>query len=96
MSVKLVVACGSGIVTSTILELKLKEVIKKENLDVSITKVSINGLSSSLPDADIVVTTSRYKGDTGGKPILTGTPVLTGIGEEEFLTKFIEAIKSLM
>ena len=95
MSIRLVVACGSGIVTSTILEQKLKEVIKEEKLDVTIQKVSINGLLSALPDADLVVTTSRYTGETLGKAILSGTPVITGIGEEEFIKKFIDTVKSM-
>ncbi|MFZ7119537.1 MAG: hypothetical protein ACOWWH_01120 [Eubacteriaceae bacterium] len=95
MTVKLLIACGSGIVTSTILEQRLIEIADDENLDISIRKIGMTALDNWINEVDLVVTTSRYNGDHTNVKIMSGTSVITGIGEEKFVQEFIQTVKEL-
>lgn len=95
MTVKLLIACGSGIVTSTILEQRLIEIANEENLDISIRKIGMTALDNWINEVDLVVTTSRYNGDQTNVKIMSGTSVITGIGEEKFVQEFIQTVKEL-
>ncbi len=96
MTVRIVVACGSGIATSTVLEQRLNELCSEYKLNVSIKKVSMSGLLDALQNADLVVTTSKFKGELGKTIVLSGTPALTGVGEDEFIHKFVDTVRGLM
>ena len=93
MTVNVVVACGSGIATSTVVEQRLKDIAEDYNLDINLKKTSMSGLEGMLADADLVVVTSRYSNDDVKVKILSGTSLLTGIGEDIFIDKFVEAVK---
>lgn len=95
MSVKIVIACGSGIATSTVVEVKIRDIAQDNGLDITTNKMSMNELQSSKPEADLVITTSNYRAGDVGVKVLSGTPLLTGIGEEEFTEKLIAEVKEL-
>ena len=96
MAVNVVVACGSGIATSTVVEQRLKDIAEDYNLDINLKKTSMSGLEGILSDADLVVVTSRYSNDDVKVKILSGTSLLTGIGEDTFIDKFVEAVKEVI
>lgn len=95
MSVNIIVACGSGIATSTVVEQRLKEIAEENNLDVKLTKTPMSGLDGMLADADLVVVTSRFQSDNKDVEILSGTSLLTGIGDDIFIEKFVDTVKKL-
>ena len=95
MPIKVIVACGSGVATSTVVEQRLKDIVEDNNLDVILTKTSMSSLEGMLSEADIVVVTSRYSNDNTLVPIISATALLTGIGEEVFIEKFINTVKEL-
>jgi len=95
MTVRLLLACGSGIVTSTILEQKLKEVAEQEKLDITIRKVGITALENWIGDSDLVITTCKYNGEERDVKIMSGAAVISGIGEEKFVEDFIQIVKEL-
>lgn len=95
MSVNIIVACGSGIATSTVVEQRLKEIAEENNLDIKLTKTSMSGLEGMLTDADLVVVTSRFQSDNKDVEILSGTSLLTGIGDDIFIEQFVDAVKKL-
>ena len=95
MSVKVVVACGSGIATSTVVEQKLKDITQEYNLDIIFAKTSISSLEGMINDFDLAIVTSRLKLENSNTEVLSATSLLTGIGEEEFVEKFVNKIKNL-
>jgi len=95
MPVNIIVACGSGIATSTVVEQRLKEIAEDNNLNVILKKTSMNGLDNMLDDADLVVVTSRYSHNNPKVKVLSGTPLLTGIGDDVFTEQFIKAVKEV-
>ena len=90
MSINVLVACGSGVATSTVVEARLNEIVSDNNLDVKLKKTSMSELEGMLSDADLVVVTSTFSKDNSKVPIISGTALLTGIGEDEFIEKFIQ------
>lgn len=95
MAVKIVVACGSGIATSTLIEQRLLEIAEEEGIAVNISKTVLGSLPGVLQETDLIVTSSDYQGDTQGIPILCGISVITGIGEEKFVQRFVETLRKL-
>ncbi len=95
MSVKIVVACGSGIATSTVVEQKLKDIVSDNNLDVHFTKTSISSLEGIIDDFDLAVVTSKFNIENSKTEVLSATSLLTGIGEDEFIEKFVNKVKNL-
>ncbi|KGF06187.1 PTS sugar transporter subunit IIB [Anaerococcus lactolyticus] len=88
----ILVACGNGVATSTMVALKIKEALKKENLNVNVTQCKLMEIPSKAADYDLIVTTGRYTQEIN-KPIIGGMPLLTGIGEEEKLKEIVEFVK---
>ena len=88
----ILVACGNGVATSTMVALKIKEALKKENLNVNVTQCKLMEIPSKAADYDLIVTTGRYTQEID-KPIIGGMPLLTGIGEEEKLKEIVEFVK---
>ena len=78
MSVKIVVACGSGIATSTVVEQKLKDIVSDNNLDVNFTKTSISSLEGIIDDFDLAVVTSKFNIENSKTEVLSATSLLTG------------------
>lgn len=88
----ILVACGNGVATSTMVALKIKEALAKENLKVNVIQCKLMEIPSKAADYDLIVTTGRYTQEVS-TPIIGGMPLLTGIGEEEKLKEIIEFVK---
>ncbi|MCR4432212.1 MAG: hypothetical protein NUV45_14505 [Tepidanaerobacteraceae bacterium] len=95
MPVRLLIVCGSGIVTSTILEQRIREIAESEDLNITIRKIGISALNNWIGEADLVITTSRYIEDVPNVRIISGAPVISGIGEEKFVAEFVKVVKEL-
>ncbi|MDV5971779.1 PTS galactitol transporter subunit IIB [Escherichia coli] len=64
--INILVACGSGVATSTLAADEVKSVCAEYGITAfKINKCSMAELSSEMAHADIVLTTNNYKGDIG-------------------------------
>lgn len=94
---KIFVACGSGIVTSTIAINKLKDGLSEKGVDESqyeLGQGSVGEIESNASEYDAVVVTSQYESDSVKIPIINGISLLTGIGADDVLNKVVDVIKS--
>ena len=78
--INILVACGSGVATSTLAADEVKSVCAE--------------LSSEMAHADIVLTTNNYKGDIG-KPHMSVAGFVTGINEGALRKKLGELLTEL-
>lgn len=79
--INILVACGSGVATSTLAADEVKSVCAEYGItSFKINKCSMAELSSEMAHADIVLTTNNYKGDIG-KPHMSVAGFVTGINE---------------
>ncbi|AUI77677.1 MULTISPECIES: PTS sugar transporter subunit IIB [Lactiplantibacillus] len=91
---KILVACGSGIATSTVARNKLEEDLQARGINmnnISMEQTSIPQIPSMASDYDLIITTARYKEDVG-VPVINGLSFLTGINEDHAVDEIIETL----
>lgn len=91
---KILVACGSGIATSTVARNKLQEELEKRGFGdnkVSFAQTSIPQLRSQANDYDLIVTTAKYTEDVG-TPVINGLSFLTGVNMDSTVDQIISTL----
>ncbi len=90
---KVLVACGTGIATSTMAAKKLEAALEKRGLlkQVKISQCTIAELPRKSPDYDLIIVTSRVAQDIK-TPIVQGLPFLTGVGMEKTVDEVVEKL----
>lgn len=88
----ILVACGTGIATSTVVTEKILDRCKREKLDVNVIQCKVSEVKSYAENVDFIVTTTILR-DSFGKKSINALPLITGIGEEQVLNEIIEEIK---
>ncbi|WP_195701487.1 PTS sugar transporter subunit IIB [Companilactobacillus futsaii] len=92
---KLMVMCGSGVATSTVVMGKMKSWLSEEGLDskVKLYQSKVAEEVNHIDDYDIVVSTTLVPDSIKDK-VINGVPLLTGMGADkvfEEIKKEIEA-----
>jgi PTS system galactitol-specific IIB component len=92
--IQIVVACGSGVATSTIAADGVKEVLKELGIhNYNLVKTSMNELPNLIESADVILTTNNYKNDE--KPCLNIMGFVTGINEDGLKSKLADIFSEL-
>lgn len=93
--VKVLVVCGTGIATSTILLDKLENFFRDNDIKATIIQGRTSEALSFSQDVDMVVSTTHLP--TGITcPVIRGTSLVTGIGEEETMQLVLDTAKNIM
>ena len=79
--VKILIACGSGIATSTLAAQGVREICEERGIEAVIQKSNMSEVMSKASQVDIVFTTNMYR-DELPVPLMSVTALITGIGEE--------------
>ncbi|HLR41747.1 MAG TPA: PTS sugar transporter subunit IIB [Pseudogracilibacillus sp.] len=82
MTKKIVIACGAGLATSTMIAEKVKVILEEAGIDYSLTQSQIYEMDSYDDSADLFITSMKVEKDRYQTPIVTGTPFIMGINEE--------------
>ncbi|MCT1901566.1 PTS sugar transporter subunit IIB [Oceanobacillus sojae] len=88
---KVIVACGGGIATSTLIADKVRQALDEAGIDYQLTQTTLSELVYENSDADLIVTSMRVESDFG-VPSLSGAGFLTGINEEAIKEQIISAL----
>ncbi|MGD6943144.1 PTS sugar transporter subunit IIB [Cytobacillus gottheilii] len=85
---KLLIMCGTGVATSTIVTGKVKSWLEDNGLqnNVKLYQSKISEELSRLDDYDIIVSTTLVPDNVKSR-IIDGVPLLTGMGKEEMFEK---------
>lgn len=79
--ITILVACGSGVATSTLAADEVKSVCAEYGItNYKINKCSMQELSSEMQHADLVLTTAKLKNEID-KPHMSVSGFITGINE---------------
>ncbi|HVI41574.1 MAG TPA: hypothetical protein VM577_13055 [Anaerovoracaceae bacterium] len=95
--IRLVVACGGGIFTTTLVSDQVKEILKKAGFKFIITPAKLTEIAS-ISDADLIVVTGKFGTNTqnvANTPIIVGMSLLTGVGKDEFAADLIKRVKEI-
>lgn len=79
---KILVACGAGIATSTVVTDKVERLVKEHNIDAEVQQIKIAEASSLQEGADLIVSTTILP-TTYKIPAVIATSYITGMGMEE-------------
>lgn len=94
---KVLVVCGNGIASSSIMVASLQDYLKEQNVEAQIDKASLIDLSGSvgaerINGYDLLVSSTKVENGEIKIPVIIGIGLLTGIGEDEVL----EEIKDVL
>ena len=88
---KIIVACGSGIATSTVALSKIQTGLESKGKlkDIQFVQTSLSELPSLVEGATVIVTTAQG-GDGFGVPVVSGLGLITGLGVDKVIDEIIE------
>ena len=91
---KLLIMCGTGVATATIVTNKVKEWLKEKGLtdQVKLYQSKVADEMNKIDNYDIVVSTTVVP-DSIKDRVIMGLPLLTGIGTEEMYAEIEKKIK---
>jgi PTS system galactitol-specific IIB component len=92
MKKTIIIACGTGIATSTVATGKVKKLCKENDIDCEIKQCKISEVKSYADEADLLVTTTISNRDYDF-PVINAQSFLTGINEDQTLNEILEALK---
>lgn len=101
MKKRLIVACGSGVATSTTIAEKIKNKFEKDGINFPVEAVDYKSIENELPGSAIYVYIAKPDedilslADSLKVKVFPGIPFLTGMGEEETYAGIVEAVKEL-
>lgn len=90
---KVLVACGNGIATSTVVAEKIREACKDENIEVTVNQCKLLEVESKAADYDLLVTSGMFTGGSVDIPVVGAISLLTGVGEEETIQEILSHLK---
>ncbi|MBS4912996.1 MAG: PTS sugar transporter subunit IIB [Veillonella sp.] len=90
---RVLIACGNGIATSTMVAMKVKEALKDKGIEVKVEQCKLLEVPAKGGDYDVVVTTGRYDNTTNlTTPIISGMAFLTGINKAAVVDEIVAAL----
>ena len=98
--IKILIACGSGIATSTYAEDSIKRICREINVEVKTYKSDITSAFEASQSVDLVAFTSNnwkkyYDADTFPKPAISVAPLIMGFGIDECKAEIIKMISEV-
>lgn len=94
MKYRILVSCGTGAASSTIVATRLKDELAERGIDVITTQCNVASIASNLAGIDLLLTTSKIHEDVG-VPAFNGVPLLTGVGSDQLIDDIVEALKNI-
>ncbi|WP_394237681.1 PTS sugar transporter subunit IIB [Niallia oryzisoli] len=92
MAKTVLVACGAGIATSTVVCNRVENLIKDNKIDANVVQCKIAEVASRQDGADLIVSTTILP-TTYKIPALSATAYITGIGMEALDKKILDHLK---
>lgn len=93
---KIMVCCGSSMITSTMAINKLKQAMQDAGIDVNFVQCKFAEVQGMVKQErpDVIVPTGVLKGTlTDDVPVVIGTCFVTGVGEKAIIEKIVEVLK---
>lgn len=92
--VNVLTICGSGVVTSSMIANKIKDMLTEEGYKVTVTEANPSEIENYVmrDTYDFIAYASPIR-DTFGVPAINGMGLVTGMGDDEFLQDALELLK---
>lgn len=93
---RLLIMCGTGVATSTVVTGKVEEWLKENDLDkdLKIYQSKIADEINRIDDYDVIISTTIVPDNIKDK-VINGVPLLTGVGIDEVFSELKDALMKL-
>lgn len=92
MKKKVLVICGTGVATSTVVMHKLKAFLQEKGIDASLEQSKVSEVLNKGDQYDVIISTTAVPPSLQDK-VINAVPLLTGIGAENVFAAIEEALK---
>lgn len=92
--VNVMVACGSGVATSTIAQEEVKKIAQEAGVQVKILKGTIAEVPTKQADVDLVLTTANYRKPLE-KPYMSVFGLVSGVGADKVRKELAALLKKI-
>ncbi|MGX7776187.1 PTS sugar transporter subunit IIB [Streptococcus pluranimalium] len=92
--VKVLVACGAGIATSTVVLKKIEDLFTRNNIDAQITQIKIAEAAALQDSNDILITTTMLPTEYR-IPAIKAMAFLTGINQAKVEQEILDEIAKI-
>lgn len=87
------IACGNGVATSTVVASKVKDYCAAHGVDIQVTQCKMLEIHDKGNDYDLVVTSGKFSDPEVKTPCIMAISLLTGIGADKCLQQIVDALK---
>lgn len=91
---RIIVACGSGVATSTMVAELLKKSLAARGIQVEIKIADFKSLSSLASGAHLLVSIAPYEKFDYGIPVVSGIPLLMGTGADATVDEVVKILNA--
>lgn len=93
--VKILVACGSGIASSSVAAEEIKKICKDANIPIDLHKGAIQTIQSESKNYDLICTTSNFKSplDT---PVVHVFGLISGINKDKVAKQIVDTCNGIL
>jgi PTS system galactitol-specific IIB component len=90
---KILIVCGTGIATSTVVALKVEEFLKRSGMDVELKRCMTSEARTASKGVDLIISTTQVP-DVDVK-VLSGIPYITGMNVPKLEQEILEYLEQL-
>lgn len=94
-TLSILVACGSGVATSTVAQEAVKQICSEAGIPVKIVKSTMSEIQSKQDDVDLIMVTTNYRKPVK-KPLIKVFGLISGIGEDKIKEEIVTACRALL
>lgn len=91
---RILISCGSGIATSTVIANRVKEITEKSGYSVHVEQVKIVEVEKRAPEFDLIVSSAQVP-STVKTPSVMAINYLTGLNKEQTDKQILEILGGL-
>ncbi|ABR32411.1 MULTISPECIES: PTS sugar transporter subunit IIB [Clostridium] len=92
MKKRILVACGAGIATSTVVCDRVERLVKENNIDATVTQCKIAEVGSLEDHADLIISTTILPREFK-IPAIKATAYISGIGTDKLDEKILSYLR---
>lgn len=89
---KIVIACGAGLATSSMVKDKVEQILKKNNIAFKTIQCTLTEVDNYDGDVDLIITTMRVR-KKYESPVISGSAYLSGVNEEAVTEQILDILK---
>jgi len=90
---RVLIVCGSGIATSTVVAGKVRALLGKHGIEHEVSQTSAAELRGRLVGIDLIVSTTATPRDLG-VPVVSALPYITGVGADRLDAEILAKLQT--